>query len=81
MADAAGGEEAEAAALREQIALMETYITQLQSGEGTLPFLLGTVLTDLVDELIVEVAFEVHRLVRLKMLCLCDPPTTDSTHR
>ena len=50
---------------------METCIEQLDRGEASPAALIGTALTDLIDELVVEVAFEVHRLVRLRMLCLC----------
>ena len=66
------------AELQAQIDALESFISKLneQKSKGivTEAELISEVLLVLVDELIEETVFEVHRAVNLQLLCVCPVP-------
>ncbi len=74
MAGSAADDEAEKAFLRGQITALRA-LKQSLAPDATGPITVGSlvldVLTELVDDSILEVIFDFHRMVRLGLVCPC----------
>jgi hypothetical protein len=70
-------DEAEAQ-LQEQIRALQQYLQELDAcrAQGILTEgeVMAEILLTLIDEMVEEVAFQIHRSVKLKMVCLCTHP-------
>ncbi len=73
-ASATASEADEIARLRrkvEELRALKDSLASSQNSPVTLGSLVVDVLTELVDEMVVEVAFDFHRMVRLGLFCPC----------